>query len=106
LSRVRQVKSTARKAEHESAEDCPSATVVLIHGLGRSALCWRSLRKALKQTGFETVVVGYPTTRPSIQDLVSNCAGPALPEALQRASASSRAVAAQTRGFIVLHRQL
>ena len=51
-------------------------TVILLHGLARSARSMNKLQTALQQVGYHTLNIDYPSTRQSIevlsQDVISN----------------------------------
>lgn len=42
--------------------------VVLLHGMGRSRVCFDRLTKQLREDGYEAIAVGYPSTRLPIRD--------------------------------------
>ena len=63
------------------------ATVVLLHGMGRSALSMKRLEWALHREGFRVRNVSYPSTRLGIEDLVERHIQP-LVEDCQRDSAA------------------
>jgi len=44
-------------------------TVILLHGLGRSRFSMRLLSQRLKRAGFATLLIGYPSTRCSLEEL-------------------------------------
>lgn len=46
-------------------------TVLLLHGLGRSAASLWSLQLALKRAGYLVVNLGYPSTKASVDDLIA-----------------------------------
>jgi pimeloyl-ACP methyl ester carboxylesterase len=56
-------------------DDEPRPTVVLLHGLGRTALSLASLRRAIEAEGFPTWSRTYPSRRASIPDLAATVAG-------------------------------
>lgn len=61
-------------------------TVILLHGLARSHRCMRKLEKALKQAGFHTLNMHYPSTRHDIETL----AAMVMPAALDRCRQARR----------------
>lgn len=44
--------------------------VILLHGLGRTKRSMRKMARALEAAGFETIVIGYPSTEKTIEALV------------------------------------
>lgn len=54
-----------------SSADARQETVVLLHGLGRSTLAMRYLQYRLDEAGFDTVNIGYPSTRLSSGELLA-----------------------------------
>ena len=62
-------------------------TVILLHGMGRSALSMKRLEWALHREGFRVRNVSYPSTRLGIEDLVERHIQP-LAEDCQRESAA------------------
>lgn len=50
-------------SETEAVPASEREVVVLLHGLGRSSFSMSSLAKALREAGYETVNVDYPSTR-------------------------------------------
>ncbi|MBB5032830.1 alpha/beta fold hydrolase [Prosthecobacter vanneervenii] len=57
---------------------CPTSTVVLIHGLGRSPRSMWLVGLWLKFCGYRVKSIGYPSHRSSIADAVQNHINPAL----------------------------
>jgi len=51
-----------------------SEHVVLLHGLGRSAVSMLYAERRLRQAGFETTNIGYPSRRMPIEELVASVA--------------------------------
>ena len=52
----------------EEASD-PSECVVLIHGMGRSSRAMNSMQKTLVEQGFDTVNLGYASTKKNIETI-------------------------------------
>ena len=52
------------------APGADTATVVLLHGLGRTALSMRPMERALEAAGYRVVNLGYPSRERSIPELV------------------------------------
>lgn len=50
-----------------AATEVDRGSVVLLHGLGRTALCMKRLEWVLKNEGFRVINVSYPSTRLSVQ---------------------------------------
>lgn len=57
---------------------CPTSTVVLIHGLGRSPRSMWLVGLWLRFCGYRVKSIGYPSHRSSITDAVKNHINPAL----------------------------
>jgi len=55
-----------------AAQNSKGDYVVLLHGLGRSALSMKKMEWALKRQGYRVVNVSYPSTRLSVQEAATN----------------------------------
>jgi triacylglycerol lipase len=54
-----------------SAPQPPGEYVVLVHGLGRTAVSMRRLEHYFKQHGYQVINASFPTTRYSVEDLAN-----------------------------------
>ena len=61
-------------ADATSPPPADTATVVLLHGLGRSAWSMGRMAEALEEQGYRAVNLGYPSRQLSVQQLVDTVA--------------------------------
>lgn len=76
--------------------------VVLLHGMGRSAFSMQSMNKHLRQAGFNTVNIDYPSTSLSIEAIAAKY----LPQAITLCATVSRKIHFVTHslgGIVVRH---
>ena len=77
--------------------------VVLLHGMGRSALCMKRLEWALADRGYRVVNVSYPSTRFGVEPLVERHLLPTLQEVEASAPRRVHFVTHSLGGILLRH---
>lgn len=77
--------------------------VVLLHGMGRSALSMKRLEWAIEREGYRVVNVSYPSTRHPIEHLADNYLRPALKEVGKSSPPRVHFVTHSLGGILVRH---
>jgi len=87
-------------ARPEAAAD---EVVVLLHGMGRSALSMKPIQWALARRGYRTVNISYPSTRFDVENVVHSHLVPALKEIRKTSPARIHFVTHSLGGLLVRH---
>ncbi|MDX1754512.1 MAG: alpha/beta fold hydrolase [Marinobacter sp.] len=86
-----------------AANESPARTVVLLHGLARSADSMTEMEEALKAAGYRTCNIDYPSTDHPIQELASAHVLPALRACTENAPSPLDFVTHSMGGILVRH---
>jgi pimeloyl-ACP methyl ester carboxylesterase len=90
-----------RSSRAELAASPDAGTVVLLHGLGRTAHSLSGMARYLRRAGYEVVNIGYPSRKHRVEVLVTQLA-PRLEEVLAGSGTSDVAFVTHSLGGILL----
>lgn len=85
----------------DAAASSPPTTVILLHGLGRSARSMRRMERALANEGYSTLNVDYPSTCHSVENLADRFVRPALEKARGASAGPAHFVTHSMGGILV-----